>query len=88
MAEKLGAIRTKTRFFMTSPRKSFIPYEGDYNGGLRFNRSFFDKTIRVSTHRKGPPRNAAPAVEFRECPTLSRLLIGSLLEETTKRISM
>ena len=36
-----------------SRRKNFIAYEGDYNGGLRFNRSFFDRIISVSTHRNG-----------------------------------
>lgn len=65
MAEKLGATRTKTRYIMTNPRrKQFIAYEGDYNGGLRFNRSFFDRIIRVSTRRKGHAAKATPAVEF------------------------
>lgn len=61
MAEKLGATRTKARFFMTNPRrKNFIAHEGDYNGVLRFNRSFFERIIRVSTHRKGHAAKGNP----------------------------
>jgi hypothetical protein len=50
---------------MTNPRrKNFIAHEGDYNDALRFNRSFFDRTIRVSTQRKDHAAQAAPALEF------------------------
>jgi hypothetical protein len=64
MAEKLGATRRKTRFLTANPRrKKFIAHEGDYNGALRFN-SFFDRTIRVATHRKDRAAQATPAVEF------------------------
>lgn len=52
-------------FFMTNPiRKNFIAYEGDYNGGLRFNRLFLDRIIRVSTHRNGRAGKSDPVVEF------------------------
>lgn len=61
MTEKLEATRTKTSFFMTNPRrKTFIVYEGDHKGGLRFNSSFFDRIIRASTHRKGHAAKANP----------------------------
>ena len=61
MAEKLGATRTKTSFFMTNPRrKNFIAYEGDYNGGLRFNSAFFDRIIRAAIHRKGHAAKGNP----------------------------
>ena len=63
MAEKLGATRTKS-FVMRNTRGNFIAYEGDYNGALRFNRSFF---------RKDYPRLTAKATSAVEFPGMFNL---------------